>query len=619
MSVVQGRSTRRLQASKFNRLCVWRAALLILEQCDTAKALSIAILIRESNHCEKDKRKCQELRRAALTVSHHPSEYCERLDLPLLERKLELADRFRRTHLAVSFLSKISDDLGVDRKSVSLQKFLSAEEENGVTNRRLLRTRYSSVQSTEEARWFDLIDLARKEVRSILGPLDLERVFALCNFGPGATRQARNGPTLPAKISTAVVTSSHAWRLLSSLVGSSPIWFEAVTSVKPDGPCSLIGVIKDDVDELMFVPKSWKTDRSICVSHTFSVFAQKGFGKLIRHKLRSRAGIDLDDQSRNQALAMRGSLDGSLTTIDLASASDTVSIGIVRSLLPDDWFAALSSLRSVFTRLPNGEEILNQKFSAMGNGYTFELESLVFYSLTKVFFENLGFTKEDLDRDVSIYGDDIICPNGHNEQFFAFLRFCGFQINQNKSFDSGPFRESCGKDYIYGHDVRPFFIKERIGFLEDFFKLYNQIRAWHGRGRSCGHDNLLNRVLSCVYHSVHERFRFRIPSSFPGDAGFVSEFPPDQHSFPRKGKGCWDGWFFRYLSSPVSTRQHDDVSAMAAKLHSLMKRPALSDRDIALEQSLGPIEESPAEGNLFPRRSGLSRRQSRIGYTYDWA
>jgi hypothetical protein len=315
---------------------------------------------------------------------------------------------------------------------------------------------------------------------------------------------------------------------------------------------------------------------------------------------------------------MSASVHDSFATIDLASASDTVSIGIVKSLVSDSWFELLSSLRSVYTRIPNVEQpIRNEKFSAMGNGYTFELETLVFFALTRSFFEYYDYSSVDLDS-ISVYGDDIICPSGHSDEYQQFLTFCGFQINSSKSFSSGPFRESCGKDYIYGYDVRPFFIKERIECLENFFKLYNQVRAWHARGSYCSHDNLLNHVLGCVYHSVNSEFRYRIPTSFPGDAGFHSEFPPDQHAFSRKREGSWDGWFFRYLISKTPVLDHDDSSAMAAKLLLIEGRQFSSDLDAKLSHL--PVEEPLTLGNSFPRRdTGRKHRYSRVGYALGWA
>lgn len=83
---------------------------------------------------------------------------------------------------------------------------------------------------------------------------------------------------------------------------------------------------------MAFVPKSTEVLRPIGIEPSGNVFFQKAVGSYIRECL-SSVGCDLNDQTRNQTLAFEAYADG-LATIDLESASDSVSIGLVEAVLP---------------------------------------------------------------------------------------------------------------------------------------------------------------------------------------------------------------------------------------------------------------------------------------------
>jgi len=165
-------------------------------------------------------------------------------------------------------------------------------------------------------------------------------------------------------------------------------------------------------------------------------------------------------------------------TLDLEMASDTLCIELVRELIPPDCFDLLNTLRS-HKGLLDGEEIHWNKFSSMGNGFTFELESMIFLSLSQACSDFHGVTREchqafgDGYAHLSVYGDDIIVPAILAERLIRLFRFTGFRVNTEKSFVSGPFRESCGEDYYEGTAVRPFYLKRKITRWKDVIFLYN--------------------------------------------------------------------------------------------------------------------------------------------------
>jgi hypothetical protein len=157
-------------------------------------------------------------------------------------------------------------------------------------------------------------------------------------------------------------------------------------------------------------------------------------------------------------------------------ASDTISMELVRDLLPEEWFNFLLDLRS-----PNGvlegEEIRWAKFSSMGNGYTFPLESMIFYALSLSVAKHLGY-RRDL---ISVYGDDIIVPAGMALRLIDVFAYAGFRVNTDKSFFFGPFRESCGSDWFEGRNVRPFFLHRKIQNAKDLVFVINSLERMDHR------------------------------------------------------------------------------------------------------------------------------------------
>jgi hypothetical protein len=54
---------------------------------------------------------------------------------------------------------------------------------------------------------------------------------------------------------------------------------------------------------------------------------------------------------------------------------------------------------------------------------------------------------------VRVYGDDLIVPVDHVQTVVQTLELFGAQVGSDKSFWTGRFRESCGKEYFNGVDV----------------------------------------------------------------------------------------------------------------------------------------------------------------------
>jgi hypothetical protein len=287
------------------------------------------------------------------------------------------------------------------------------------------------------------------------------------------------------------------------------------------------------------VPKNAKTDRTIAIEPDMNMYIQKGIGSLIRDRL-VRVGIDLNDQSRNQSLAKEGSLTGTLATIDLSSASDTVSMRLVEELLPEDWVSAIKLCRSPRGILPDGSLISYQKVSSMGNGFTFELESLIFWALCSTV---LSWFKPRESR-LAVYGDDIIISSEVYGTVVWLLNYCGFTVNVKKSFSAGPFRESCGKHFFKGVDVTPFYIRDDVKSPDRLIWLANSIRRW-ARHPVWGLDGRLHNAYSSVVSKLPVSLqRPSIPDGL-GDIALMGDFdearpPRSKHLFSWVAIGVGD-------------------------------------------------------------------------------
>lgn len=230
--------------------------------------------------------------------------------------------------------------------------------------------------------------------------------------------------------------------------------------------------------KLTFVPKKVGEMRAICYEPSMNMLVQKWVGKWIRRKLKAYFGINLRSQVRNRRLAHLGSLCDSWATIDLSSASDLNAYALVLELLPHHWFSVLDSIRSPGYHDPEKGFVEFHKFSTMGNGFTFELETLIFAAISLASIKLWGDSSFSR-RDICCYGDDICVPREHYEIVCQGLAVIGHSPNLLKSFSHGPFRESCGGDFFNGWDVTPIKVKElQLETPRTVIELHNRLFAY---------------------------------------------------------------------------------------------------------------------------------------------
>jgi len=408
------------------------------------------------------------------------------------------------TRRCIALFQKNSDiDISVDKEAVAWNTFAKAELKCKETNARFDEYESGITDPTVES----LILMTQRKISQILGPCpSLDDLHF--GFGPGASTTCKRKTSARRKLSTSPVCSEDAYHAISGLMGMFPGY-----------SLSHNGEVRVGTGELSFVPKTAKTHRSIMIEPILNTFVQRGIGRYMKRRLVS-FGCNLYDQGINRHRAFLGSLNGNYGTIDLSSASDLIAKKVVATLLPVDWFELLSTWRtSKIEYKKKGLSFRLEKFSSMGNGFTFELESLIFFALSDSVCRKIG-----IYPDISVYGDDIIVPTEAYQETCNALALFGFEVNTSKSYGSGLFRESCGADYVSGFDIRPFYCKDRWTDA--------RVAACHNHIARSGYDD--RAIRSFLLSSVRPYHRKMGPDGY-GDGHFVSSY---------KGKAYrWDqGW-----------------------------------------------------------------------------
>lgn len=485
---------------------------------------------------------------------------CEVLGYEVNKDNLNV-DEFAFALLAEELFSKFDDGKRDEsRERTTWSKFLDAELHCLLTNERLRNdTRILSDR---------VLGRMRHWIERTLGEYSEEQVLQQSAFGPGATFLLRRPErALSYKYSGRPESTWGNARLAEAAIGLSPLW-KRESGLSGD-PCDGVHTVAGN--RVVTVPKNRKTHRTIAIEPRMNIYIQKGIGALIRARLR-RKGINLSDQTVNQKWAHYGSVNGTYATVDLSMASDTIARVIPHILLPEPWVMALEQCRSPFGLLPSGKWLKYQKFSSMGNGATFELETLIFSALCEAIIYVYG---EKGDR-FSVYGDDIIFPTQLIGYLFEYLEWLGFKPNPKKTHFEGDYRESCGKHYYRGCDVTPFYIRRPVKDLADLFLLHNNGWRW---GQRTGID--VSFALSELKALAPAAWRKpRLPDGF-GDGAFignVDELQLDSHPYG------WESWTARVLTT-VAKRELEDPSGSIIASLALMEQQESRLREVQVSSN----------------------------------
>lgn len=358
--------------------------------------------------------------------------------LPLDAKKnllpYESISEYRAFFQANALFSK-ADDLpalpGLAEKA--LQDFLDCEQLNRETNIRFLTKAVSS----------PLIYQTSQIITDILGNYSELDMAQNLRFGPGVSSSCRGSmATLAHKLEADITCTPRSREIVERTFKH---FFQYYYLLKPISSAEQYNIFTT-------VPKTFKQERGICIGQHGNIIVQLAYGAQLRQKF--KRCVDLNKAADfHQYLVEKKWRE--IATIDLKSASQMIARRAVQAVWPEQWLSVMDDLREEYTKLPDGSLNYNQHYSAMGNGFTFEMESILFYSLAKAAMLNAGLNWKYL----SIFGDDIIVDKECAPTVIKALEEFGFIPNVDKTYLDGPFKESCGVDTLRGRNIRPIFLR----------------------------------------------------------------------------------------------------------------------------------------------------------------
>jgi len=293
----------------------------------------------------------------------------------------------------------------------------------------------------------------------------------------------------------------------------SPIWSTLQGNVSAETQASR------RTARLITVPKNSTSRRTITVEPMLNQFIQQGLNILLRSaidqcKILSNC-LALTDQTKNQQLALEGSLHDNWATIDLKSASDLLSVKLVESVFRHhgqffDHMMDCRSTRVVASGLMEGDL---SKFAGMGNALTFPVQSICFAVvciaaiLDKKGISPTYWNVRRASRLIRVYGDDIIVDTRYVHQCVSWLQDVGLKINIKKSFLSGNFKESCGVDAWKGEEVTPIYLRSRPDSTSTEPNVIGGLVATSNQAWMRG----LYEFSTCLANDVEERLGIALP------------------------------------------------------------------------------------------------------------
>lgn len=323
--------------------------------------------------------------------------------------------------------------------------------------------------------------------------------------------------------------------------------------------------------ELIAVPKSMKGPRLIAKEPTCHQWAQQGIRLWLEDRLnRTLIGTSINFRSQevSQNLALQGSEDGSVATIDLKSASDRISCSVIQRIFRRNpiLLGAMISCRTRYLRntvdKTRDSLIKLRKFSTQGSALTFPVQSILFTIVAIAVGKQLEprRSEESLARSVRVFGDDIIVPNHWEPHVRYALEILGLKVNTTKTFSRGNFREACGMDAFQGHDVTPPHIL--TAYVESDPGSLGSLVAVSNNFYKKGFWIASNWLASTIPHRI--RRKIPVVSSSSGGFGFLSHVGSKVPPTLRR----WNTYLHRWESRLVqvyartTTKKQDHPAAL---------------------------------------------------------
>lgn len=294
----------------------------------------------------------------------------------------------------------------------------------------------------------DVVASMRKEAHRLFSSLDLTSIVP--KHGPGVVSTGEKGPLKYrfSRYSEALDAVYPYTEYMVPNIASEQVSLPAMEQLVSSSPSA----------KVILVPKDSRGPRLISCEPLEHQWIQQGIkDKIVLHIENHPVmggHVNFTDQTINRNLALQGSLDGALCTLDLKDASDRISLELVRRIFPDSILDKIFACRTRATQLPDGTTIHMAKFAPMGSALCFPI-------MASVIWIGLTAGKNACSRKTTyVYGDDIIVQRTDVPNAIKRLELIGLKVNENKSCTSGLFRESCGMDAYSGVCITPFRLRK---------------------------------------------------------------------------------------------------------------------------------------------------------------
>lgn len=343
--------------------------------------------------------------------------------------------------------------------------------------------------------------------------LDLARLSAGLVPGPGVSLGQNPGSFFEKYFQGPISASSdRVVALFRACLMETPVWALAERQRYLE-----FGVTVADTSKGFFAKKNVQESRFCCTEPGVNMLFQLSIGRYLLERLRASYGIDLSTQKeKNMSLAQLYSMTDDGVTIDLTSASDSISVELGEQFLPPDIWRVLKTFRTSKTILPKRGEVTLPMISTMGNGFTFPLQCCIFACIVRTAYDLSGarFPVGVANGEWGVFGDDIIVPSGPiASKTKRLLHLLGFTVNAEKTFESGPFRESCGGDFYLGFNIRGVYIRS-LETAALRYSAINRLLRW-----SATHGVLLRRSIGFILEACRGWQRYLLPRREADDAG----------------------------------------------------------------------------------------------------
>lgn len=402
------------------------------------------------------------------------------------------------------------------------------------------------------------------------------------------------------------------------------------TNVDPDSHLGYFpihpGKDLDRCSRTIFVPKTFTKLRTISMEPATLQYIQQGvmfelYDYIGKHPYLG-VRIKLSDQCQNQVMALEGSKYHNYGTIDLSHASDSVSWSLIKRVFRSSprLYRWLLGTRSSSTILPTGERLRLYKYAPMGSALCFPIQCILFCAVVKHALDNVTERCNGPQDLYTVYGDDIVLPSQAYEECIRILQALGFTVNESKSYCSGEYRESCGKEYYAGYDVSPVYY--RIPY-------YRNRMSPAAYGSLCGSANnaflhglplyrrfLLTRLLA-MRGLLSKPYFTRTPAMSPY---LYSSAPTNFHVKTRWNRNYqrYEGRFCVVKTRPRDKELNDDIRYHCQLVN--MSRRGTNPPPYHVDEPCGPPITVSGQVELFGSSylPTVARLQSDKTISHDW-